>query len=46
MLDRLDRVSAIVTEFQLLDWASPTHVAALVDRLNQNCPGRGGCHEP
>ena len=36
MLDRLDRVSAIVTEFQLLDLASPTHVAALDDRLNQN----------
>jgi hypothetical protein len=36
MLDRLDRASAIVTEFQLLDLASPTHVTALDDRLNQN----------
>src|SRR5208337_1919452 len=29
MLDRLDRVSALVTEFQLLDLASPTQVTAL-----------------
>src|SRR5206468_2294765 len=36
MLERLDRVSAIVTDFQLLDLASPTHVAALDGRLNQN----------
>jgi hypothetical protein len=36
MLDRLDRVSEIVTEFQLIDLASPTHVTALDDRLNQN----------
>ncbi len=46
MLDRLDRVSAIITEFQLLDLASPTQVAALDDRLNQNCAGRRGCHVP
>lgn len=36
LLDRLDRISTIVTEFQLLDLASPTHVAALDGRLNQN----------
>jgi hypothetical protein len=36
VLDRLDRVSTIVTEFQLLDLASPTHVTALDERLNQN----------
>jgi hypothetical protein len=36
MLDRLNRVSTIVTEFQLLDLASPTQVAALDKRLNQN----------
>jgi hypothetical protein len=36
MLDRLDRVSAIVTEFQLLDLASPAQVTTLDDRLNQN----------
>jgi hypothetical protein len=36
MLDRLDRASAIVTEFELLDLASPTHVKALDSRLNQN----------
>jgi hypothetical protein len=36
MRDRLDRVSAIVTEFELLDLESPTHVAALDGRLNQN----------
>ena len=36
MLDRLDRVSTIVTEFELINFASPTHVAALDDRLNQN----------
>jgi hypothetical protein len=36
IFDRIDRVSALVTDFQLLDLASPDHVAALDDRLNQN----------
>jgi hypothetical protein len=36
ILDRLDRVSTIVTEFELLDLALPKHVAALDGRLNQN----------
>src|SRR5262249_19305967 len=36
MFDRLERVSALVTNFQLLDLGSPTHVAALDGRLNQN----------
>jgi hypothetical protein len=36
MFDRLDRVSALITNFQLLDLGSPTHVAALDGRLNQN----------
>jgi hypothetical protein len=36
ILDRLDRVSAIVTEFELLDLSSPTQVTALDERLNQN----------
>jgi hypothetical protein len=36
IFDRLERVSTIVTRFQLLDLASPTDVAALDDRLNQN----------
>jgi hypothetical protein len=36
MLDRLDRVSAIVTEFQVLDLASPEHTTALDLRLNQS----------
>jgi hypothetical protein len=36
MSDRLHRVSTIVTEFELLDLASPEHVTALDDRLNQN----------
>jgi hypothetical protein len=36
LFDRLDRVSAIVTDFQLLDLESAKHVAALDDRLNQN----------
>jgi hypothetical protein len=34
--DRLDRASSIITDFELLDLASPSHVAALDDRLNQN----------
>jgi len=36
MLDRLDRVSAIVTDFQLLDLASPEQAITLDGRLNQN----------
>jgi hypothetical protein len=36
MLDRLDRVSSIITEFELLDFSSPTQVTALDARLNQN----------
>ncbi len=36
LLDRLDRVSALVTAFQLLDLASPDQLSALDDRLNQN----------
>jgi hypothetical protein len=36
ILNRLERVSTIVTQFELLDLASPTHVAALDERLNQN----------
>jgi hypothetical protein len=36
MLDRLERASALVTKFQLLDLDSPTHVTALDNRLNQN----------
>jgi hypothetical protein len=36
ILDRLDRVSALVTDFQLLDLASPEQITALDDRLNQN----------
>jgi hypothetical protein len=36
MFERLDRLSALVTDFQFLDLASPDHVAALDARLNQN----------
>jgi hypothetical protein len=36
ILDRLDRASGLLTKFELLDLASPTHAAALDDRLNQN----------
>lgn len=36
LLDRLDRVSALATQFELLDLASPTQVAAIDGRLNQN----------
>jgi hypothetical protein len=36
LLDRLDRVSAIFTEFQLLDLASSSHSETLDVRLNQN----------
>jgi hypothetical protein len=34
--DRLDRISRIATDFELLDLASPTQVEALDGRLNQN----------
>jgi hypothetical protein len=34
--DRLERMSRIVTNFQLLDLSDPTHRAALASRLNQN----------
>jgi hypothetical protein len=36
ILDRVNRLSALVTEFQFLDLASPDHLAALDARLNQN----------
>jgi hypothetical protein len=36
MFDRIDRASALVTNFQLLDLTSPRHVIALDNRLNQN----------
>jgi hypothetical protein len=36
MFDRLDRASALVTNFQLLDLTLLTHVTALDNRLNQN----------
>ena len=36
LLDRFDRVTAIITDFKLLDLTSPDHVAALDGRLNQN----------
>jgi hypothetical protein len=36
ILDRLDRASAIITKFELLDLSSPTQVTALDGRLNQN----------
>lgn len=36
LFDRLDRVSSIVTKFELLDLTSPTQAAALDGRLNQN----------
>jgi hypothetical protein len=36
LTDRLDRVSTLVTQFQLLDLNSRAHVLALDDRLNQN----------
>jgi hypothetical protein len=36
LLDRFDRVTAIVTDFELLDLTSPDQVAALDGRLNQN----------
>ena len=36
LFDRLDRVSTIVTEFQMLDLNSRAHVIAIDNRLNQN----------
>lgn len=36
ILDRLERVSAIATQFELLDLASTTQAATLDGRLNQN----------
>lgn len=36
LFERLDRVSSLVTKFELLDLASPEHAGALNDRLNQN----------
>ena len=36
LLDRLDRVSSLITEFELLDLTSPPQAAALDGRLNQN----------
>jgi hypothetical protein len=36
LADRLDRVSAIVTQFQMLDLNSRDHVNAIHERLNQN----------
>ncbi len=36
IFDRLDRVSGLVTRFQLLDLTSPEHISELDIRLNQN----------
>jgi hypothetical protein len=36
IFERLDRLSKIITDFQLLDLGSPDHQAALDGRLNQN----------
>jgi hypothetical protein len=36
LADRLDRVSTLVTGFQLLDFNSRAHASAIDDRLNQN----------
>lgn len=36
LLDRFDRVTAIITDFELLDLAAPDQVTALDGRLNQN----------
>jgi hypothetical protein len=36
LLNRLDRVSSIITEFELLDLSSATQVTVLDGRLNQN----------
>lgn len=36
IVERLDRISTLVTQFQVLDLADQDHIAALNDRLNQN----------
>ena len=36
VLDRIEQVSRIITDFQLLDLSSDAHLTALDDRLNQN----------
>jgi uncharacterized membrane protein len=36
VLDRVEQVSRIITDFRLLDLSSNAHLAALEDRLNQN----------
>jgi hypothetical protein len=36
LVDRLDRVSSLVTRFQTLDFNSQDHMDAIDDRLNQN----------
>jgi hypothetical protein len=36
LFDRLEQVSRIITDFELLDLSSDAHLAALDDRLNQN----------
>ncbi|HEV2551868.1 MAG TPA: hypothetical protein VGU20_31445 [Stellaceae bacterium] len=36
LVDRIDRVSTIITQFQLIDFESQAHMAAIDDRLNQN----------
>jgi hypothetical protein len=37
IVQRMDRVSKLVTEFQLLDLSNEQHLFALDERLNQNC---------
>src|SRR4051794_36488014 len=34
--ERLERISRVITDFQLLDLSSDAHLAAIDDRLNQN----------
>jgi hypothetical protein len=36
LIERLDRVSALITDFQLLDLSDEKHLNALDERLNQN----------
>jgi hypothetical protein len=36
LFDRLEQVSRLITDFELLDLSSEAHLAALDDRLNQN----------
>jgi hypothetical protein len=36
VIQRLDRISKLVTDFQFLDLSNESHVGALDDRLNQN----------